>query len=170
VAGGICSETAFFRQLEQAPPPAHLAVSLTASQQIALATGHRAPAWLQQGFCSYCEYAVLRKNLVHAIDYLIPEVQLNPDWWVAMQQLAAVNRLRPWDNLFGRELRDYTTPDYVTTFSTVAFLLRSQPQKFLDFARALSGGQEAPAALAASYGKPAEQLQAAWLQWLAAPR
>jgi hypothetical protein len=72
--------------------------------------------------------------------------------------------------MFKLELRDYLTPEYITTFSMVAFLLRSEPQKFLDFTRALAGGQEPPAALAASYGKPPEQLQDAWLKWLAAPR
>lgn len=171
LAGSTVGPTSFFRQLEKgSPPPAHMAVSMLAKQQLARATGGRVPEWLREGFGAYGENAVLGKNLVHSIDYQIQNHQLNPDWSIEMRRLAATNQLRSWARMFILPLRDYGPPDYVTSFSMTAFLLRTEPQKFLDLVRALRDGKDSPTALAECYGKPVEQLQQAWLQWVVAPR
>jgi hypothetical protein len=49
--------------------------------------------------------------------------------------------------------------------SIVTFLLE-EPDKFLDLVEAFSTGADAPTALAAAYGKPAEDLQKDWRRWL----
>jgi len=168
VSGSTIGNVSFFRQLQAgSPPPAHGAVNAAGRQQIVRATGGRAPVWLREGFASYCENAVLKKNLVHSIDYEIAKLQLNPDWSIEMRRLAAFNKLQSWKNMFILELRDYQAPEYVTSFSMVAYLILSEPVKFLDLARAIGQGKESEAALTEVYGKSVDRLQAAWLHWLA---
>ncbi len=172
VAGSTIGETSFFRTGDAgSPPPTHMAVSMASKQQIMRATGNRAPTWLAEGFAAYCENVVLGKNLVHSIDYQVQNLQLSQNWSLDMQRLAAASLLRPWaERMFTLPLRDYQVPDYVTSFSMVAFLIRTEPDKFLDMVRAIRGGKDAPVALTDCYGKNVEQLQKGWLRWVANPR
>jgi hypothetical protein len=167
LGGSTIGRTSFFRVLQQgSPPPAHMAVSMAAMQQIARAAGNRAPVWLREGFAAYGENMVLGKNLVHSVDYVIPNVQLNPDWSLEMRRLAAMDRLKPWKAMFLLELRDYQVPEYVGSFSMVAYLISHEPTRFLDLVRAIQGGAEPEAALTQAYGKTVDQLQQGWIKWL----
>ena len=171
VAGSTIGDTSFFRQMQAgSPPPAHMAVNMAGKQQMLRASSRRAPVWLREGFASYCENAVLGKNLVHAIDYEVSKLQLNPDWSIEMRRLAAFNKLKPWKSMFALELRDYQAPEYVTSFSMVAFLIRSQPVKFLNLVKAIGQGMQSEAALTEAYGKGVDKLQNDWLKWLAGRR
>jgi len=143
-----------------------MAVSMAGQQQIMRATSGKAPTWLREGFAAYCENAVLGKNLVHGVDYEIAKLDFNPDWSIEMRRLAALNQLKPWETMFSIELRAYMVPEYVTSFSMVTYLIRSEPQKFLAFVRGLSSGTEPQAALTGAYGRTVDELQTDWVKWL----
>ena len=87
-----------------------------------------------------------------------------------MRRLAAFNKLKPWKSMFALELRDYQAPEHITSFSMVAFLIRTEPVKFLDLVRAIGQGTPAEAALTEAYGKSVEKLQVDWVKWLAGRR
>ena len=68
--------------------------------------------------------------------------------------------------MFTRDLMDYSLIHYVEACAMVAYLLESDPQKFLDFADEIKLGRKSEQALEAAYGKSVEELEEKWLQWL----
>ena len=62
--------------------------------------------------------------------------------------------------------RVYDAIDYLSAYATAAFLIQTQPQKFLDLLRLLREGKAAEAALERAYGEPVEKLQAKWVRWI----
>jgi len=171
MGGWTSGQTSFFYQVAGSDqPPAHMAVHLAASRQLLAATGHRAPTWLYEGFAAYCEYAVLRKNLVHSVHYSSGDVRIGPNWPWEIRRFAAAGRLRPWKDLLARDLADYQAVDYLSAYAIVAFLINTDPAGFLDFVRNVREGLDGRTALEKAYGKSVEQLQARWLRWLSGRR
>jgi hypothetical protein len=168
VSAGTVEQTSFFYYINGANsvPPAHMAVFQTASRSIRRATNYRAPAWFNEGFSAYCENAVLKRNLVHSIAYQNKDLKLSPDWAVAARQLAAANRLKPWNNIIQVELRDYEIEHHVQSYAMVAWLIQSDPQKFQELTLEFAQGKGSQEALEKVYGQPLEKIQNAWLAWL----
>jgi hypothetical protein len=168
VNAGTVEQTSFFYHTNAANsvPPAHMAVFQTASRSIRRATNYRAPAWFNEGFSAYCENAVLKRNLVHSIAYQNKDLKLSPDWAVAARQLAAANRLKPWNNIIQVELRDYEIEHHVQSYAMVDWLIQSDPQKFQELTLEFAQGKGSQEALEKVYGQPLEKIQNAWLAWL----
>jgi hypothetical protein len=142
-----------------------MAVHASANRQIQFAAASRAPAWLSDGFAAYCEFAVLKQNLMHSVDAQSTDVRLGGSWDDQLRQLARVGKLRTWDEMFSKELAEFEMVHFLEAKSMVTFLLRD-PQKFLDLTRAFATGADAPTALTDIYGKPVEDLEREWRRWV----
>jgi hypothetical protein len=153
----------------RARPPTCGPVFLAARRQINVATAWHAPLWLSEGFAAYGDYAVHKVNRWFSI-YDAAQAPLIGDWMVEARRLAREAELRPWSKLAGRELRDWKSADYVQTMAMVTFLLESEPQKFLDFARRLMTGQQDVAALEDAYSAKFDELDLRCQRWLLARR
>jgi hypothetical protein len=147
-------------------PPEYFAVKLAATRQIYLATGWKAPAWLAEGFAAYGQQAALREARVSTI-YALGRGPTRPVTLDEARRLRSAGNVRPWDKLLGRELRDFEPADYFQSLAMVAFLLESQPAKFLSFAEQLKSAETMQAALEAAYGDSLADLESAGAKWLA---
>lgn len=147
-------------------PPEYQAVKFAATRQMMLATNWKAPEWLWEGLGAYGQQAALndvRISTVYSSDKGPKGVYSFRD----AKQQASQRKLRPWDDMIGRELRDFEAGDYFQSLGMVAFLLDSEPGKFLSFLRLLKAGTFCQPALEESYGKDLAALQAASVKWLA---
>jgi len=148
-------------------PYAHGICFLGGRKQVRVATNERAPRWLQEGFAEYCEFAGMKANLWRTVYNENPPPPLG-SWAQQVRQLALAKQLRSWPEQMKRELRDYDARDYLQTFGMVAFLLQSDPQKFLALTRKLRTGLAEEKALEESYAMAIPALEAACVKWLAA--
>jgi hypothetical protein len=156
-------------ETQRTRPVTHGPVFLAARRQICLATDWNAPDWLSEGFAEYCDHAVHRANRWYTI-YDTRQQPPTGDWYAEARRLAAAGGLRPWDRMMSRELRDWEPNDYVQTLGMVAFLLESEPGKFLDNCRRLAAGDDRLTALEQAYRLSSEELDERCGRWLVARR
>ena len=150
-------------------PVTHGPVFLAARRQICLATNWQAPDWLSEGFAEYGDHAVHRANRWYTI-YDTRQKPPTGDWYAEARRLAAAGSLRPWDKMMSRELRDWESNDYVQTLGMAAFLVESEPGKFLDYTRRLAAGDDRLTALEQAYRATREELDERCGKWLMARR
>jgi hypothetical protein len=146
-------------------PPEYQAVKFAATRSMMLATNWKAPNWLWEGLGSYGQQAALgdvRIATVYSSDRGPKAVYTFRD----ARQQAVHKRLRPWPDMIGRDLRDFEPADYTQSMGMVAFLLDTEPAKFLDLLRLLKAGQECQTALEETYGKDLAELGQASAKWL----
>lgn len=149
-------------------PPSCGAVFLTARRLLVLATANRAPFWLREGFAAYGDYHCHGSNRW----YSVYDVRRLPagDWMAEARRAAAEDRLRPWDEMFHRELRDWEWLDHVQTLAMTSFLLETQPARFLELVRRLRAGEALESALTAAYRRSTSELTVHCSRWLLARR
>jgi hypothetical protein len=147
-------------------PPEYFAVKLAATRQIYLVTNWKAPAWLAEGFAAYGQHAVLREARVSTI-YALGRGPTKAVTLEEARRLLSADKFRTWEKLIDRNLRDFEPADYFQSLAMVAFLLESQPAKFLAFAKRLRSGTATAAALEESYGETMTDLQTVGEKWLA---
>jgi hypothetical protein len=146
-------------------PPSCGAVFIVGRRQLNMATDWRAPFWLAEGFSAYCD------NVVHKINrwYSVYDVKTIPigDWLVNAKKLAGESKLRAWKDMMSRELRDWEWEDHVQTTAAAAFLLESEPAKFLKLLKRLRDREDPAAALEETYKGTLDDLQDRCAKWLA---
>ena len=149
-------------------PPSCGATFIVARRQLNLAAGSSAPFWLAEGFAAYGDYIVHKLNrwyTTYAGESVPPG-----DWMASAKQLAADSMHRDWSDFFRRELRDWEPRDHFQSMAVVAFLLESEPARFLDYLRRLKSGDQPPLALESAYSAPIKDLEDRWLRWILARR
>jgi hypothetical protein len=146
-------------------PPSCGAVFIIGRRQLRLAADWHAPFWLAEGFAAYCD------NVVHKVNrwYSVYDVKTIPtgDWFVDAKKLAGESKLRPWNEMIKRELRDWEPPDHVQTMASAAFLLESEPTKFLKLLKRLRDREDQTTALEETYKGTLDELQERCVKWLA---
>jgi len=147
-------------------PYAHGICFMGGRKLLRVATQERASRWLQEGFAEYCEFAALKANLWRTVYNDNPPPPMG-SWAQQVRQLALGKQLRPWPEQRKRELRDWDARDYLQSFGMVAYLLQSDPKKFLELTRKLRAGLEEDKALEESYAMPQAALETACTKWLA---
>jgi hypothetical protein len=153
------------RESSRLRPVTHGPVFLAARRQVNLATNWRAPIWLSEGFAEYGDHVVHKVNRWYTI-YDQSQQPPSGEWFAEARRLASSGGLRPWDKLMSRELRDWAPSDYVQVLGTVAFLLESEPAKFLRYLRQLAAGDDPLTALEQSYSAPRDELDQRCARWL----
>jgi hypothetical protein len=146
-------------------PPEYQAVKFAATRQMMLASNWKAPEWLWEGLGAYGQQAALgdvRISTVYSSDKGPKAVYSFRD----AKQQAAARKLRPWPDMIGRELRDFEAGDYFQSMGMVAFLLDSEPVKFLEFLRLIKAEKECQSALEEAYGKDMNAISQASAKWL----
>lgn len=149
-------------------PPSCGAVFLTARRQLILATARRAPFWLREGFAAYGDYRCHGSNRWYSV-YDVRRLPVG-DWMAEARRAAAEDRLRPWEEVFHRELRDWEWLDHVQTLAMTAFLLETQPSRFLELVRRLRMGEALEPALTTAYRRSTTELAQQCSRWLLARR
>jgi hypothetical protein len=124
----------------------------------------KAPFWLAEGFSAYGDYVVHKTNRWYTT-YAGETVPLG-DWMVSIRKLAAGSQQRDWVEFFGRELRDWEPRDHYQSMSMVAFLLESEPARFLDCLRRLRIGEEQKLALENAFQCTVAEHEERWVRWL----
>jgi hypothetical protein len=147
-------------------PPSCGAVFLVGRRQLNLATDWQAPFWLVEGFAAYGDHAVHNVNRWFTV-YDVKQVPVG-DWLADARKLAADTKLRTWQEIAKRELRDWEAADHVQSMAMVAFLLESEPAKFLDLIRRLKGGDDESAAVEGAYRAKLGELEERFARWLLA--
>jgi hypothetical protein len=150
-------------------PPTCGPVFLAARRQISIATDRRTPLWLTEGFAAYGDYLVHKTNRWFTV-YQAEQALPIGDWMQEARRMAGDARFRPWDKLLKRELRDWQPVDYVQTMAFVAFLLETEPEKFLALLRNLAAGEADVTALQSAYKSSLEELGQRCERWLLARR
>jgi hypothetical protein len=150
-------------------PPSCGAVFLLARRQINIATNWHAPLWLAEGFSAYGDYIVHKVNRWYSV-YDKSRVPTVGDWMVTAKRLVSDKKLRPWPKMLKRELRDWEPADYAQSMGMVAFLLESEPQKFLDFTSRLRAGESDESALETVCEAQLDEIESRCSRWLLARR
>jgi hypothetical protein len=150
-------------------PPSCGAVFLAARRQIEVATNRHAPFWLAEGFAAYGDYVVHKVNRWFSV-YDKTRAPTAGDWMATAKRAASEKKLRPWSKLLDRELRDFEPADYAQSQALVAFLLESEPQRFLDFVRRLHADEPRATALEEAYTEKLDDLELRSRRWLLARR
>lgn len=140
-------------------------VFLAARRQIERATGRHASLWLTEGFAAYGDRAVHKVNRWYTL-YSQDQTPPTGDWLAEARKLAARAQLRSWPQILQRELRDWQPADYAQTLGMTAFLLESEPAKFVDFVRRLATGEPDTSALEDAYQQPMDRLEQLCSRWL----
>ena len=107
-------------------------------------------------------------------DCQLPIANLNPliriplisNWKLEIKKFAAKQQLNEWADVFRLELRDYQPVDHLQAYSITAFLLRSDPQRFIKMAKSVGEGKGCADAIEEAYETPIEKLQQQWFAWL----
>jgi hypothetical protein len=147
-------------------PPEYQAVKFAATRQMMLATNWKAPEWLWEGLGAYGQQAALgdvRISTVYSSEKGPKKVYHLRD----ARQQAVLRQLRPWQDMVRRDLRDFEPGDYPQSMGMVAFLLDSEPAKFLELLRLIKGGDDCQSALEAAYAKDLVALAQSGSKWLA---
>lgn len=150
-------------------PPTHGSVFLAARRQVNIATNWKAPVWLAEGFAAYGDHSVHKANRWFTI-YDPSQKPTAGEWFAESRRLATAGELRPWSKMLGRELREWQPADYVQTLAMTAFLVESEPAKFLDFNERLAAGDDPQTALEQAYRRPLAELEQRCTKWLIARR
>ena len=137
-------------------------------RQLRIASDWKAPFWLVEGFGAYGDHAVHKVNRWYTV-YDVKQIPVG-DWLADARKLAAETKLRTWKQMMQRELRDWEHEDHVQTMAMVAFLLETEPAKFLDLARRLKSGDEEVEALEDAYRVKLDELEQRFTRWLLARR
>jgi len=149
-------------------PPSCGASFITARRELYAATDRHAPFWLVEGFAAYGDYVVHKVNRWFTV-YDVKQVPVG-DWLVEARKLAAEAKLRLWREITKRELRDWEPDDHMQTMAMAAFLLESEPARFLDYVRRLKTGADEGAALEDAYRARPDDLDQRFTRWLLARR
>jgi hypothetical protein len=147
-------------------PPSCGAVFLVGRRQLNLATDWRTPFWLVEGFAAYGDHAVHNVNRWFTV-YDVKHIPVG-DWLADARKLASDTKLRTWKEIMNRELRDWEPEHHVQSMAMVAFLLETEPAKFLDLTKRLKGGENEVPALEGAYRATLEELEQRLARWLLA--
>jgi hypothetical protein len=154
------------RETIRARPPSCAVTFIVARRQLHQAAGGNAPFWLTEGFAAYGDYVVHKVNRWYTT-YAGKSVAPG-DWMKNARKRAADTQHRDWPDMLRRELRDWTDRDHYQTMSMAAFLLESEPAKFIDYLHRLATAQDSTPALETAYSATLADLESRWLRWLLA--
>lgn len=145
-------------------PPSCGATFIVARRQVSLATGWRAPLWLSEGFAAYGDYMAHGMNRWYSV-YSGEQVPVG-NWMVQARRLAETDKALPWNEVFQAELRDWRDEHHFQTMSMVAFLLESEPRKFMEYLKRLNDQEVGGEALESAYSTSIADLEKRWADWI----
>lgn len=163
--GSMARQRCFFNaQRGLGTPVENMALFQFAHMLILEGTEGRSPDWLTEGFASYCENAVLKKNLCYTFRYAVNQVRIGTNWNAEVARGARQDQLPSWDRLLKLDLIGMKPLDYLTCYSVVRFLA-SDPARFNTLLVDIRAGVDSRRALEHAYGRPLDDLRKMWLQW-----
>jgi hypothetical protein len=151
-------------QTARTRPPSCGAAFMAARRQLNVATEWQAPFWLVEGLGAYGDYIVHKQNRWFTV-YDVKQVPVG-DWLANARKLAADDQLRPWNEMANRELRDWQPTDHYQSLAMAAFLLESEPARFLDLLIQLKRSVDSSTAIEHAYRATASDLNPRLKQWL----
>jgi len=149
------------------PPqkPEHMGLFLMGRMSMTEASNAKAPFWLVEGFAAYCENTITKKNLCYTISYELNDIKFTPNWNDDVRKFALKKQLKPWKDVFFASGVGMKPLEYLTCYSMVSFLIKSDPQRFTKLVLAVREGHPSPVALKLAYGRSVEDLQNMWAAW-----
>jgi len=149
------------------PPqkPEHMGLFLMGRMSMTEASDAKAPFWLVEGFAAYCENTITKKNLCYTISYELNDIKFTPNWNDDVKKFALKKQLKPWKDVFFASGVGMKPLEYLTCYSMVSFLIKSDPQRFTKLVLAVREGHPSPVALKMAYGRSVEELQNMWAAW-----
>ena len=144
----------------------NMALFVFASMLMRQATESKVPPWMQEGFSSYCENAITKKNVCRTVEYEMNEVKLGNNWDADMKKFARDGKLKPWDQIFPLHMEGIKAIDYASCYSIVSFLIKTDPQRFDKLVLNIRDGMESGPALEKAYGRKVKDLQIIWFGWI----
>ena len=162
--GDSAGKVGFF-SARLAVPTEDMAVFMTAGMLMARATGDKAPAWLMEGFSSYCENTIAGRNLCYSFQYGYNEVRFGSNWNAEIKTYAQQGKLKTWDKIFPLDMINIKALDYLTCYSMVSFFMKTDPQRFVRLVAEIRDGAESDKALEKVFGRRIPDLQRAWANW-----
>ena len=129
------------------------------------ATDGKAPPWLSEGFAAYCENSVTKKNLCISFAYEKNDVKFNANWDADIKKYALQSKLKTWDHIFPIDMIGLKPLDYLTCYSMVSFLIKTDGPRFARFVLAIREDIPSAQALEKVYGHSINDLQLLWAKW-----
>jgi hypothetical protein len=120
------------------------------------------PAWLGEGFASFCETLELGRPGVWSFSYDPKNLDMAGDWKGAVRRAVQQGKAIPLDQLLGKGLAEFRALDYQQSWSVTSTLINGGPDKYLTFVRALKQRADQVEALEKAYGVKLPEIEAFW--------
>src|SRR5579862_426459 len=132
------------------------------------ATDDKAKAWLVEGFQCYCENATLGTNNNYSFVYEPnTKVKFGKNWNADIKTYAVKGQLKPWDQIFSFNLEGMKALDYLSCYSVVSCLIKSDARLFDKMVQFIREGDDSATAIEKAYGLKIADMQNKWAAWAA---
>jgi len=127
----------------------------------------RMPAWINEGFGSFCETLELGKPGVWNFDYDAKDIDARGDWKQVVRKAVRTGKTVPLETLMGKTLTDMKALDYQQSWSVTNALIYGGPDKYQKFLKGVKNRQDQTEALEKAYGVKIKQIELVWKNYAA---
>jgi hypothetical protein len=130
----------------------------------------RMPAWLSEGFSTFCETLELGKPGVWSFSYDPKDLDVGGDWKKVIRKAVLARKTVPFETLMGKSLTEMKAIDYQQSWSLNSALIYGGPDKYQSFIKKVKSREDQTEALEKVYGQKIKQMELVWKNWAARQR
>ncbi len=130
----------------------------------------RMPAWIHEGFSTFCETLILGKPGVFSFSYDPKDVDVSGDWKQVIKKAVRAGKTVPLETLMGKSLTEMKAIDYQQAWSVNSALLYGGAAKYQSLVKRIKSRQDQTEALEKAYGQKIKQIELVWKNWAANQR
>jgi hypothetical protein len=130
----------------------------------------RMPAWIHEGFSTFCETLVLGKPGVWSFNYDPKDVDAGGDWKQAVKKAVRAGKSVPLETLMGKSLTAMKALDYQQAWSVNSALIYGGATKYQSLIKRIKNREDQTEALEKAYGQKIKQVELVWKNWAANQR
>jgi len=130
----------------------------------------RMPAWIHEGFSTFCETLVLGKPGVFSFSYDPKDVDVGGDWKQVVRKAVRAGKTVPLEALMAKSLTEMKAIDYQQAWSVNSALIYGGATKYQSLIRRIKSREDQTEALEKAYGQKIKQIELVWKNWAANQR
>jgi hypothetical protein len=125
------------------------------------------PAWITEGFSSFCEALQLKQPVCWCIDYDPKTITPGVQWKEAVRTAAQAGKTVPLEMLLTKRLTELKALDYQQSWSVTSALIYGGPDKYLKFLDAIKARNDQVESLEKAYNCKINQIELIWRNYAA---
>ncbi|MCX7805093.1 MAG: hypothetical protein N3A38_07885 [Planctomycetota bacterium] len=129
------------------------------------ASGGKAPAWLEEGFASWCEYLMFRNCRFYTIAYEDNRIDMRGSWSESVRKGIVAGTTLTIPQLMEIELRGLKPLVYQQCWSFATYLIARGAKHYEKAVSDIRSGTAPAAAIEKAYGQKASDMTHSWARW-----